>query len=525
MRQTRRIALVALLGLIGRVMLANAQASTSLQTTLVTYLSGSSVYIGAGRLDGIAVGDTVRILHGTSTAPLLRVQYLSSKQASCERLDSTAVIVVGDTVQYTARLAEAAENPTIAARGRSAMRQASGLGLHGRIGARYLAAWESQSDAGFTQPSLDLRLTGAALGGTALGLAVDLRTRRTTSSRSSGGTTVDGRTRLYQATLLWREPGAGLRLALGRQFLSAVTSVSLFDGALVELGGRHLTIGAFGGTEPDPDRLSVSSEVQDIGAYLQLHDAPSGERAWGLSTGVVGSYCSGVTNREFGFLQASLNLRAFSFYGLQEVDYYRPWKVAQGEPSVSLTSTYLSGALRPTGWLGLNLAYDNRRSVRLYRDAVSPETEFDDAYRRGLWSSLSLRGRRVRISGDLRLSDGGSAGSARAYGGTLGLDRITPLHFNLTGRVTAFRSETSHGSVLSGRIGMTPAAPVHLDITLGVRNETAPLADPSQRRITWSAIDADVSLARAWYLSLSGQQEHAPEGTVSQVYAGLSWRF
>jgi hypothetical protein len=509
--------------LLSLVQQASAQVSPVPRTTQVTYLSGSSIYIGAGRLDGIAEGDTVEVIRGAAPVAALRVLYLSSRQSSCVRLSGVEEIVVGDSIRYAARAlpGDTAPAPTYATRAR----RLDGTAIHGRIGARYLAAWESEGDAGFHQPSLDLRLDGARLGGSDLGLVLDLRTRRTTSSRADGSTTVDGRTRLYQATLRWRQPGEGLRVALGRQYLAAVTSVSLFDGALVEMGRRHLTIGVFGGTEPEPQDLAFSREVQDLGAYVQWHQAPDQPQVWGISTGVVGSYQDGVTNREFAFLQANVNTRAWSFYGLQELDYYRPWKVAQGEPSVSLTSTYLSSALRPVGWLALNLAYDSRRSVRLYRDAVSPETRFDDAYRTGWWGGVSLRSRRLRLSGDVRLSDGGAAGSAKAYGGSFGLDRVTPLHVNLTGRVTAFRSEASHGSIVSGRLGLTPVAAVHLDVTLGVRSEDVPLADPSHRRITWSAIDADVSLARAWYLTLSGQQEQTPEGRLSQVYAGLSWRF
>lgn len=500
-----------------------AQVPTAVRSATVVYLTGASIYIGAGRVDGLVEGQTISVIRQDSIAATLRVVFLSSRQAACERIQGSVDIVVGDLIRYQPAPLTA---PTAVVAARRTTRHAlSGPGVHGRIGARYLVAQESPGSGGFNQPSLDLRFDGLGVAGTPLGLAIDVRTRRTTSSRSDGTSTVDGHTRLYQAALLWNQPGSGFRLAVGRQYLTAVTSVSLFDGALMEAGGSHLTFGAFGGTEPAPADLGYSRQIQDFGGYVQLHSARGSGSPWSMTAGGVGSYNSGKANREFAFLQTSLSTRTVSFYGLQEVDYYRPWKVQQGESSISPTSTYISTSLRPARWLALNVAYDNRRSVRLYRDAVDPATAFDDAYRKGIWSGISLIGHRVRVSGDVRFSDGGNSGSATAYTGTFGLDRMTPLHLGFTGRVTQYRNATLDGTIITGRLGGDPWQAVHVDLSGGLRNENVPLADPRHRNISWYGVDVDVSIARSWYLSLSGQRERAPDLTTTQFYGSLSWRF
>lgn len=512
--------------LAGLVLLATpvaAQDTTAVRSTSVVYLTGASIYIGAGRADGLIEGQSVSVIRKDSTAATLRVVFLSSRQAACERVQGTADVVVGDLIRYQPTPSTIPTVVTTATR--TTRHRLSGPGIHGRIGARYLVAQESPGNGGFNQPSVDLRFDGLGVAGTPIGMAVDVRTRRTTSSRSDGTSTVDGHTRLYQAALFWNQPGSGFRLAVGRQYLTAVTSVSLFDGGLMEVGGSHLTVGAFGGTEPAPADLGYSRQIQDFGGYLQLHSASGSGSPWSMTAGGVGSYSSGKANREFAFLQTSVSTRAFSFYGLQEVDYYRPWKVQQGESSISPTSTYVSTSLRPARWLALNAAYDNRRSVRLYRDAVDPATSFDDAYRKGVWSGISLIGHRVRVSGDVRFSDGGSSGSATAYTGTFGLDGLTPLHLGFTGRFTQYRNATIDGTILTGRLGADPWQAVHVDLTGGLRNENVPLADPSHRNISWFGVDVDVSIARSWYLSLSGQRERAPDITTTQFYGSLSWRF
>jgi hypothetical protein len=281
--------------------------------------------------------------------------------------------------------------------------------------------------------------------------------------------------------------------------------------------------------EPDPANLGFSRDIQDYGGDFQLHNAPGRGGAWSLSLGGVGSYASQATNREFGFLQGSLSSSTLSLYGLQEVDYYRPWKVKQGENSVSPTSTYVSGSLRPARWLAFNGAYDNRRSVRLYRDAVDPATQFDDEYRKGVSGGLALLGRRVRVSGDIRRSDGGTGGTATAYTGSAGIDRFTPLHLSLNARTTWYNNPTLDGRLYSARMGVDPFGSLHLELNGGIRNEdtqpTTVTPSPTHRHITWYGADLDFSLARGWFISASVSREKDPDGYVNQFYGSMTWRF
>ena len=60
--------------------------------TIVTYVTGQSVYIGAGHLDGVWVGSRVMIVHGGVPVAELRVRYLSSHGASCELPSGSSAI-------------------------------------------------------------------------------------------------------------------------------------------------------------------------------------------------------------------------------------------------------------------------------------------------------------------------------------------------------------------------------------------------------------------------------------------------
>ncbi len=512
-----------------------AQDTSAVRSASVTYISGTSIYVSAGRTDGLVEGQELSVVRHDSTAATLKVVFLSSRQSSCEVVRGATDIAVGDLVRFTPSASNSAGTQVAAARTPSRPHRLSGPGLHGRVGGRYLLSQTSPSSGGFNQPSLDLRLDGSGLGGSPFGLAVDLRTRRTAATRSDGSSTVDGHTRVYQAALLWNAPGAGFRMSMGRQYLTAVTWVSMFDGALVEVGGQHLTFGAFGGVEPDKVNLGFSKDIQDFGAYVQAHNKAGSGIPWSFTTGAVGSYASGKSNREFAFAQASVSSRVLSLYALQEIDYYRPWKVSLGESSVSPTSTYLNAAIRPTNWMSFNGGYDNRRSVRLYRDATNPAIAFDDAYRQGVWGGLSLIGHRARVSGDVRFSDGAGAGKATSYTGSFGLDQFTPLHLSLTSRATWYQSHTSadslgaslrnSGQIYTLRLGGDPWQAIHVDVEGGLRKDNNPHNSPASSTITWYGLDLDVSLARSWFLSLSGQREKSPGFTTTLFYSSLTWRF
>jgi hypothetical protein len=525
------------------------QPTRAAATTLaVTFVSGAEIYVGAGRRDGLVEGGEISVVRHDSVVSTLRVKFVSSHQSSCEVIRGAKDIAVGDVIRFTPHTMPAAgTGATVAAARPRRPRRLSGPGLHGRLGMRYLRATSSATDSsgtqggstGFNQPSFDLRLSGLSLGGTAIGLSVDLRTRRTVTSSTGQPNRVDGKTRVYQGSIFWGGPGAAFRTVAGRQYLAAVTSVGMLDGGLIEINGSHVTFGMFGGLEPDASTLGFSSDIQDQGGYLLVHNRPGTAGAWSLSTGAVRSSEAGQANREFGFAQVSTSSRHFSFYGLQEVDYYPSWKVQLGEQQFSFTSQYANGLFRPSPWLSFNGSYDKRRSVRLYRDTQNPETTFDDAYRQGYGGGVQLSGHKVNVGADWRRSTGGTAGAADSYTGTFGLDRVTSLHLGVSARATWYQNQNdstlnnpgakrTSGQLYSGRLGLDPAGPVHIDFNGGIRREDNPVNTTLQTS-TWYGVDLDASVARSWFVSFSGLRQKDPANpgtsTTTQVYGSVTWRF
>lgn len=519
---TRRLIALALL-LLPIARLA-AQDSLPGHTAKVTYISGDSYYIGAGREDGLVEGSEMSVYHADTAVARLKVQYVSSHQSVCLLVDAGSGIRVGDQVRFTAvATAEAAPAPTaVASHPRTVP---SGGTLHGRIGARYLRVQDASANAGYGQPEGDLRLVGENLRGTGVGLSVDFRARRTTSSLTDGSNLVDSRGRAYEANVFWRRPTSTWRVAVGRQYSQSLSPVSLFDGGLVEFVKPRWSMGAFGGTQPDPD-LSFSTELKEFGGFVGLHSRPAQGGAWAVTTGVIGSYVQGKANREFGFLQVAYSGPAISLFGAQELDYYEPWKVDAGESApLSLTSTYITASVRASRLVSLFGGYDTRRNVRLYRDVVDPVTEFDDEYRQGAWGGVAFTGRLWRLGGDARTSFGGPSGTATSYTATGSLNQVTTFGLGVSGRVTRYTNPTLDGWLYALRAGADVAGPLHLELNGGFRSETEPLASPTSRSISWFGIDLDLALGRSWYLLISGNRENGDPGRTDQYYTAITWRF
>ena len=359
----------------------------------VTYLSGQSVYIDAGTTRGLREGSRLEVVRAGSVIANLVVAFVSSTRASCTIESASAAIVVGDSARFLPSLLR--RDSTVVADGSPRGTVARARPLHGRLGLRYLAITTPGSGRDVLQPAIDARVEGP-LGGP-VGVLLDVRAHRTRLTGTSAASSPQGETRVYQAAVQVQGEGDAGRLAIGRQFATAVAPIGLFDGVAADLNFRHWALGALAGSQPDPVRFAYSTLVREYGAWLQVHNAPGTPGIWSITTAAIGSYQGGEVNREFVYAQGVLVTRRVSVFASQELDVNRGWKTDAGEPSTSLTSTFATVRVSPVDAFALSGGFDNRRNVRLYRDWINPEVEFDDSFRRGVWGWRHPHGRAAPV--------------------------------------------------------------------------------------------------------------------------------
>ena len=501
----------------------------------VTYISGSSIYIAAGAEDGLAAGDSGEVVRGETLIAELRVTEASAKRSVCRLSAGDAVVEVGDTVRFAAKAAapegaaaasaaSAAEPEPTASSGTGRSRES---GLHGRIGARYLAVKErGEESRGYRQPALDFFLLGAQVYGAPIDVAIDLRARRTYRDLSGGRSEDESRNRLYRAAVAWRRPGEPLSVTLGRQFSPSLGVVSVFDGVLVEHRREGWGGGLFAGSQPDPEDYGFSGDIREYGGFVEWNNRTGAARRWSIGTGLVGSYENSEINREFGFVQARYDDRKLSAFFSGEVDVNRGWRDTAAGESLTFTNSFTTVRYRFSDAFSLNAGYDDRRNPRLYRDYITPETEFDDRHRQGLWAGADGRvGAHFSWGLSGRRSTYDEGGDSSSYTILLGAHRLTAWGLGVRARSTSYTNDFVEGWMHSLSVDADLSSWSHLEIHGGVRDET--IVDPTvlDDKLTWYGVEWDVVLKRSWLFGLSYEQsQHEYEGS-DQLYAFLTYRF
>ncbi|HXI21931.1 MAG TPA: hypothetical protein VNH46_12625, partial [Gemmatimonadales bacterium] len=84
-----------------------AQDTTATRLATVSYVAGTSVYVSAGRADGLIEGQQLSLIRHDSVAAVLKVMFLSSRQASTEIVSGATDIAVGEQVRFRPRASTA----------------------------------------------------------------------------------------------------------------------------------------------------------------------------------------------------------------------------------------------------------------------------------------------------------------------------------------------------------------------------------------------------------------------------------
>lgn len=507
-------------------------------TARVTYLAGTSVYIEAGRAEGIAEGDTLLVERDSAVVTRMRVTFLSTHRASCEVLPGGRSPQVGDTVRFTphARVEIAApgaggpipppatSTPPSAASPANAAKRSARRPLAGRVGLRYLAA-QSHEAGDFGQAGLDLWLQGLDVGGSSIDLAIDARSRHTTRDPFAGGQETEDATRFYRLAATLHDNESRRRLTIGRQSSPALGAVSLFDGVLAETKGERFGAGVFSGMQPDPAGLGLSREIVEYGGYVEWRQHPLARNRWSVVSGLVASTAYSEINRTFLFFQGTYGDARSSVSVAEEIDLNYGWKEAAGEPAVSLTSTFVSARTRIHRAMEISGGVDSRRNVRLYRDRTTPETAFDDSYRQGAWAGGSIDvSRTLRVLGDVRLHRGGTSGTGHSWSAAAEASRLCPVLTRIRGRYARYRGEETASDLVAAGLGLDPLPALHLELEGGTRSTSDQLSGLEDREL-WESAAVDWSLG--WRLLLTASVEHG-HGDLENRFeelVGLSWRF
>ncbi|MEQ1691853.1 MAG: hypothetical protein ABMA00_11235 [Gemmatimonas sp.] len=498
----------------------------------VTYLSGELVYIDAGSVAGLREKSVVDVMRRDSVVAVLEVQFVSSSSAS-GKITRGSGVVIGDSARFTptvdAVVVASSATPrtdsvTAAATRVADARKKGPRTVQGRVGLRYMSLQTGAGASGrLTQPAIDLRLEGHRMDGSPLGILIDARAHRQTT----GSGRIDGSTRVYQSLVEYQGGGQfPVRVTAGRQLSSVLSPLGFFDGLTLDIDRKHWRVGALGGTQPDFLNFRPSGAIKEAGAWLQWHNAPNSGSMFQTTLGGVGSYTADGVNREFALLSTIYVSPVVSLYATHELDVNRGWKkTAEAGKALTPTSTFATLRVALNRSLSVNGGYDSRRSVRLYRDFLTPDVAFDDALRKGYWGGVSMSIPHVYASADMRTSDGETVGRSQSNTAMLSVTRLTPLGIGMRARATNYTGPTVTGTLTSGSVEVNPFGRIRIEATAGRRDDQRASEGMVPVRTTWVGFDADAGIGRQWYVMLSTYREVGATDRLLQQYVSLSWRF
>ncbi len=375
----------------------------------VRYLSADHVYLDAGRLAGLEVGMTVRIVRDGTEVAELQVEYASDHSASCRIVQSVSDVQVNDRAFFSpeggSATAAPAEPDTVRVRRRELRPAAATTARAAAPGPRVTGGasvrWEHSSEAGGTDVTDDVLTVPFRLRVRELGRGWEFRSRGSLRHLTRGGgndvrARDEWRNRIYEVAFVRDGRRDPWHLAVGRIGVRAAAAAGPFDGLAVDRRvADGLRVGAFGGWAPRWQDLGFGTEDQLAGVSLQLDPVNPGAGGLGLVLAGVGRYHKGEVSREY--LALTTTWRGgpgLSLLQAAEVDVNRGWKRDAGAAALSLTSFALVARWRADRRLSFTAGFDDRELVRTWETRDRPDSLFQDAGRRGLRGGIEVRGGR-----------------------------------------------------------------------------------------------------------------------------------
>ncbi len=476
----------------------------------VRYLSAENVYLDAGRLAGIEVGATVRVVRdGTQVAELL-VEYVADHSASCSIVQQVGAIEVGDRVFFTAaelpaEIAVAAPD-TLVSRERDLRAPVTGTARAVTPGPRLTGAaalrWEHSEEGGGTDVTSDVLTVPFRLRARDLGKGWEFRARGNLRRIERGGgadqrSEQEWRNRIHEVALVRDGRREAWHLAVGRIGVRAAAAAGPFDGLFCDRRlAPGLRLGAFGGWAPAWQDMDFSTEDQLAGVALQLD--PTGAGGLGLIVAGIGRYHQGEVSREnIAMTTTWRGGPGLSLLQAAEIDFNRGWKADTGADAVRLTSFALMGRWEADRRLAFSAGYDDREPVRTWESRELPDSLFQDAGRRGLRGGVELRGgagRRLNLDASVRTPENGGV-DTKSWSARLWLPAVSGLDLDLS--VRGFTGPILGGLAPTVGVSHRTGSGWYLRGTAGLYSYSDQVGD-DDRTSTWLSAAVEKDLDRNW---------------------------
>ena len=353
-------------------------AQTSWKEGKVGYISSQLVYVSFNSTTGLSESDTLFIKSKNKNIPALRIKYLSSSSAACERiindefksdmivyaLDKTENQVVTTPVDIPVE-----QNEIKPVEKKEEINTKSENNVESKVSGRYsiqsYSNFNNIYDRGDYQRWRHSFRFGAQ---NIVGSALSFSTYAIFAYRADDWKTVSSKLgkalKVYDLNLNYQF-NESTQFWFGRYLNRKISNISIVDGLQFEKAFSFLTAGVVLGSRPNYTDFGLNSKLFEYGIYLNRMDT-IGKGMMENTFSLFQQTNNFITDRRFAYLQHNNNIITnTNLFASLEVDLYKK-ELGVAKNDFSLTSLYLSARYAPVKEFSLNLSYDARKNVYYY---------------------------------------------------------------------------------------------------------------------------------------------------------------
>jgi len=353
-------------------------AQTSWKEGKVGYISSQLVYVSFNSTTGLSESDTLFIKSKNKNIPALRIKYLSSSSAACERiindefksdmivyaLDKTENQVVTTPVDILVE-----QNEIKPVEKKEEINTKSENNVESKVSGRYsiqsYSNFNNIYDRGdYQRWRHSFRFGAQNIAGSDLSFSTYAIFAYKADDWKTVSSNLGRALKVYDFNLNYRF-NESTQLWFGRYLNRKISNISIVDGLQFEKAFSFLTAGVVLGSRPNYTDFGLNSKLFEYGIYLNRLDT-IGKGMMENTFSLFQQTNNFITDRRFAYLQHNNNIITnTNLFASVEVDLYKK-ELGVAKNDFSLTSLYLSVRYAPVKEFSLNLSYDARKNVYYY---------------------------------------------------------------------------------------------------------------------------------------------------------------
>jgi hypothetical protein len=480
-----------------------AQQTVDSRTSFeVRYVTEGAVYLNGGREDGLQEGFRLSVRRLKPGQPLLAAQTLgqivvtavTAHSAVCTIQPGASEVQVGDsaqisredmevleslhqskTVRHYAQVVSFTEGDPLDQELRDYVPKPPSPEVNrvrGRIAYEF-GALRNDTTPATLQNGMVVRVDANRLGGTYWNFTGFWRGRMSSRTRSSAQplTIHDLLNRTYHIGMFYNNPQSKYSIGVGRLYVPWATSLSTIDGGYFGRRVlRRLTVGAFGGSTPDPTAWDYKPNRQIGGTFANVDVGTFETVRISETVGLAISRLSWKAEREYAFTETNISWgQKFSIYHNLQADRLTAGRLGNTENGPVLSRSFLTARVQPVRWLAVDFNHNYFRTIPTF-DLLLIGTGALDQF---LFDGLSA-GLRVELPRNLSVY--GSVGQSKRSDDTRGsinqmygisMRNVLGSGFRGDVRRSIFHGAFANGWYQSVSAGRDLSDRLRIDVTVG----------------------------------------------------------